>query len=80
MMSTFGTRIRELIHEPLTQDVLDIIQEDINLVCNYDPRIEKLELKLTPVWDEGMVLVRLTFKYIELNMTDSIQLNLEFDT
>lgn len=79
MMSNFGTSIPELIFEPLTEDVIEIIRRDLEAVCKYDPRVELQELKVTPLWDEGVVLVDITLNYLELNTVDTLSLKLEFE-
>ncbi len=79
MMTNFGTRIPDLVFEPLTKEALDIIREDLTMVCNYDPRIQLLDLTLEPVWDEGAVLVTMSIKYIEKNTTDTLALTLQFE-
>lgn len=79
MMSQFGTRIPDLIFEPLTKEAVDIVQEDLQYVFDYDPRVELLNLVVEPLWDESAIVATATIKYLELNLKDSIPLRIEFE-
>lgn len=78
MMPTFGTRIPTLVFEPLDDITLTILEEDLRYVFNYDPRVELLELAITPSYDENTVTANARLLYVELNMTDNLSLNLQF--
>jgi phage baseplate assembly protein W len=79
MMSDFGTRIPELVFEPLTEQAIEIVREDLTAVVKYDPRVELEELVITPLWDESCIIASLRIRYIELNLTDTVPLRIEFD-
>lgn len=40
MMPTFGTRIHELIHDPLDSITTDMILDDVKAVIQSDPRVK----------------------------------------
>lgn len=78
MMPGFGTRIPTLVFEPLDDITLAILEEDLRYVFNYDPRVELLELVITPAYDQNTVTASARLLYVELNMTGTVDLNLEF--
>lgn len=78
MMPTFGTRIPDIAFEPLDEVTLMIIEEDMRLVFNFDPRVKLVELTVTPNYDENSVVASATLYYVELNMTDRLHINIVF--
>lgn len=78
MMPNFGTSIPDLVFEPITEDLLEQIQDEITTVIEYDPRVSLLDFKIVPYHDENRVIANFTIRYIELNMTETIDLHLEF--
>lgn len=78
MMPTFGTSIPDLTFEPLDDDTLGILEDEINLVFSYDPRVEVLELKLDPQYDENAVMMYARIRYIEINQVDVLNLRFNF--
>ena len=80
MMPNFGTRIPDLAFEPLDQLTLDVLAEDLNAVIAFDPRVELLELQITPYYDENTVIASARLLYIELNLTGTLDLNITFES
>ena len=78
-MTQFGTRIPDILFEPLDDNTLDIIESDIIDVINFDPRIRLLDLKVIPNFEENSVRVTATINYIELNLNDILDLKLDFE-
>lgn len=79
MMPTFGTRIPDLAFEPLDDITLDILRNDLMEVFNFDPRVQVLELVVTPNYDANSVTASARLLYIELNMEDVLNLNIVFE-
>ena len=79
MMPAFGTVIPELVMEPLTDGVVDLVQEEVTRVINYDPRVELLTIQTVPDYDRSSITVAARLFFIELNMTTIIELNIEFE-
>jgi phage baseplate assembly protein W len=79
MMPTFGTRIPDLAFEPLDKMTLDVLEEDLRSVVSYDPRVQLLDLKVIPSYDENYAIASILLLYIELDMTGNIDLNIQFD-
>lgn len=79
MMPTFGSVIPELVFEPLDQDTLDTIESEIISVIGFDPRVELLELNIIPNYDQNAVMVVANLFFVELEMVDGFELNIQFE-
>ena len=79
-LPTFGTRISDMLMEPMDEETLDIIQTDVNTVIDYDPRVElQGDVVMTVDYDNHAVTFQATLYYVELNLSDLFDLHLEFD-
>jgi len=75
MNPQFGTIIWDLIFEPLTEQVRDLLTNDITTICNFDPRVAPLEIKINE-YDQGyLVEISLLMKSTDERST----LRLAFD-
>ena len=79
MMPTFGTTIPELTFEPLDDDMLDDLYEQVKSVLDYDPRVETIKLVIVPDYDTNSVVVEASLFYIELDTVDDFNLNIQFE-
>ena len=86
MMPTFGTRIPDLVYEPLDNQTLDMIRDDLRMVINFDPRVVVNEddisgdgVRLLVAPDEKTVVAYVSLRYLELDYTETIEINLEFN-
>lgn len=80
MMPTFGTRIPDMIFEPLDQPTVDVIRDDLEAVFRFDPRVQLLELKIQPSYDTNSIVASARLLYIELQMVDTLNLNITFES
>lgn len=78
MMSNFGTTIPDLVFEPLDSTTIDVVEDELRLVFDYDPRVELFDLRVTPDFDNHSIVASATLFYIELNMVDGFELNIQF--
>lgn len=75
MNPTFGSIIWDLLHEPLTPDVKEALNNDIETICTSDPRVTPTQIKLTE-YPTGFI-IEIT---LVLNGTDqSSSMKLSFD-
>ena len=75
MNPTFGTIIWDLLMEPLTPQVKELLNKDILAICNYDPRVVPTQINLVE-YPTGYI-IELTLK---LKGTDqSSNMKLTFD-
>jgi len=79
MMPTFGTLIPELVFEPLDEDIVDQVYEELETVFAYDPRVTTLRLEVFPNFENNAVMVAAELFYVELNMSGNIDLNIQFE-
>lgn len=78
-MPTFGTSIPDLVFEPLDEETVDALHEELVTVFDFDPRVTLLSLTVTPYYDENRVVANATLYYIELNLTEGMDINIEFE-
>lgn len=79
MMPTYGTRIPDLAFEPLDEVTIDIIREDLKQVFDNDPRVETLQLVLTPNYDANSIVASARLYYVELDLVDNMDINITFE-
>ena len=71
----FGTVIWDMLFEPFTPDVKEIIAKDVEAIVNYDPRIIVQEVQIDST-DQGMrIQVELTYR--PFNITEKMSLNFD---
>ena len=68
---TFGTIIWDVIFEPLTTQMVEMITKDVETVINYDPRVRAEQIIVTP-YETGLQ-VECTLVYYPYNIQESIQ-------
>lgn len=78
MMPTFGTEIPDLVFEPLDDITLGILEDELNAVFKYDPRVNVVEMVLDPDYDNNSVNVYVKLDYVELNGVDVLNLQFAF--
>lgn len=78
-MANFGTAIPDLVFEPLTEEVVLRVREELMTVFNYDPRVNLVDMAVIPIYDEGAILALADLNYVELDIKDRMSLRIEFD-
>lgn len=79
MMPTFGTMIPMMVFEPLDNDTLETIRNEVERVFNYDPRVKIVGIDVVPDYDMHRVLVAAQLNYVQLNVTDMLMFHIEFE-
>jgi len=79
MQPTFGTIIPDIIFEPLTDEVVVQIEEEIVRVIRSDPRVSLLNIQINGDPDFNTVTINLLLEYIELDVVDGFEFNIEFN-
>jgi len=72
MNPEFGTIIWDLIFEPLTEQVRELLTNDINTICNFDPRVAPIEIKINE-YDQGY-LVEVTLLMKSTDETSNLRI------
>ena len=75
MNPTFGTIIWDLLFEPLTSELKELILQDVNRIINYDPRINAKEVIITQY--ESGIQIECTLTYLPYNISEKMKL--QFD-
>ena len=71
----FGTVIWDMLFEPFTPDVKEIIAKDVEAIVNYDPRIVVQEVQIDST-DQGM-RIQVELIYRPFNITEKMTLNFD---
>jgi phage baseplate assembly protein W len=85
MMPSFGTRIPDMPFDPMDFILLSALEDDLYTVVQYDPRVElratefSSGLRVTPLYDEGIIIASIDLDYIELDISETLEIRLEFD-
>lgn len=76
----FGTIIPDLAFEPLDDETLEILESELNTVFDFDPRVEILDIQLQPSPDTNSVVAACRLRYIELDLEDQMNINIQFES
>lgn len=79
-MFRYGTRIPDLVFEQMDDVIFDAIEQDLQDVVNNEPRVQLVDLKLVPIYDQSVVIVNMVLYYVELNFTGQFDVNIQFET
>jgi len=77
-MANFGTTIPDLLFEPIDEALIEEIEDELTTVINYDPRVELMTLKVLPSTKNRAVVANATIRYIEFDIIDQMNLNIQF--
>jgi phage baseplate assembly protein W len=78
MQPNFGTVIWDMLFEPLTEDVQQIITADITRIVSYDPRLAVGQVAV--LQQDAGFLIQLTLAYVPTNQSATINLNFDRNT
>lgn len=79
-MPRFGTIIPDLVFEPMDEETLDLLESELRIVFDYDPRVELLSLEIQPSPDSNAVTAACRIRCVELDTVELMNLNIEFET
>lgn len=79
MMPNFGSIIPELVFEPLDETTLEILESELTSIIRFDPRVKLVDLRIEPNYDTNSVTVGIGLFYIELDIVDDFELNIQFE-
>ena len=75
MQPTFGTIIWDLLFEPLTEDLKNLIIQNVNQIINYDPRISAQQVIVTTY--ESGIQIECILTYLPHNISEVLQLRFD---
>ena len=68
-----GSRVYELLFEPLDPFTLDSIYEEIiNTINNHEPRVELINVDLTPYYENNKIHVTVEYQVIGVPILETI--------
>ncbi len=79
MLPNFGTSIPDLVFEPLDEETIEILESELTAVFDFDPRVSLVNLTVSPDYDNNAVTAGALLRYIELDVTDLMNLNITFE-
>mgnify|MGYP000725123468 FL=1 len=75
MDGNFGTSLRDLIMDPLTEETKQLIIEEVNTVINSDPRVRPEEVTLDEY--ENGLQVQIVLRYVIDNQVENLQVRFD---
>jgi len=72
MNPTFGTIIWDLLMEPLTEEIRELLTNDVTEVCNFDPRVYPTQIKIDE-YEQGY-LIEITLNLKNTDQSDILRL------
>jgi phage baseplate assembly protein W len=75
MQATFGTIIWDMLFEPLDEATKSTIQQDINRIISYDPRLRATQAAVTQ--QENGFLIQISLIYVPTNQVDTLVMNFD---
>lgn len=79
MMPTFGTLIPELVFEPLDDETISTVESELISVFQFDPRVNLISMSVTPNYETNSLTAVAVLWYVELNLSQPFQLNIQFE-
>lgn len=67
----FGSAMYSYVMEPLTEDLKDLIMEDVNAVFDNDPRVQ-VESMIIDDFENGLY-VNVDVRYVQTNEVDTLR-------
>lgn len=68
---TFGTIIWDILFEPLTEDLKQVIIQNVTDIINYDPRVTAENVTVTAY--ESGIQIECLMKYLPYNIQEALQ-------
>ena len=75
MDGNFGTSLRDLIMDPLTEETKQLIIEEVNTVINSDPRVRPEEVTLDE-YENGLQIQKV-LRYVIDNQVENLQVRFD---
>jgi phage baseplate assembly protein W len=72
MNPTFGSIIWDVLMEPMTDEIYDLLSQDITSICNSDPRVVPTQINLNEL--EGGYLIEATIQLVGTDQSTSLKL------
>jgi phage baseplate assembly protein W len=74
---TFGTIIWDILFEPLTEEIKQVIIKNVEDIINYDPRVSAQNVTVTSY--ESGIQIECVLTYLPYNIQEAIQFKFDQD-
>jgi phage baseplate assembly protein W len=71
----FGTIIWDILFEPLTDELKDLVRKNVETIVNYDPRVIADQVIVTSF--ESGIQIECVLVYLPYNISESLQLRFD---
>lgn len=68
---SFGTIIWDILFEPLTEDIKQLILDDVTTIINYDPRVQVSDITVSEY--ESGIQIECELTYLPYNISESLR-------
>lgn len=75
MLPEFGTVIWNVIFEPFTDEIKQVIKDDVTRICNSDPRAIPIQININE--QEYGMLLEVTLQYAGTDQTANMRLDFD---
>lgn len=75
MLPNFGSIIWDIIFEPFTDTIKQAIKDDVNRICNSDPRAVPVQINI--VEQEYGMMLEVTLQYVGTDQTSNMKLTFD---
>jgi phage baseplate assembly protein W len=75
MNPNYGTVIWDLLFEPMTPEVQDLITKNVNQIFNSDPRVRASDILITP-YETGLQ-IQCILRYLPYNIQQNLQIKFD---
>lgn len=75
MNPSFGTIIWDVLFEPLTEDLKQVIAKNVETIINYDPRVKADQITITSY--ESGIQIECILTYLPYNISQTMQLRFD---
>lgn len=79
MMPDFGSNIHDMLFDPNDEITQHRIMSEVQNVIDYDPRVELIQTRLTADEEKHVISVEILVRFVELEIVDTIKLDLASD-
>lgn len=79
MMPSFGSIVPDLVFEPLDNQTLSILEDELVSIIDFDPRIQLMDIRVAPDFDNNAVVVGIQLNFLEFNIVENMDLNIIFE-
>ena len=71
----FGTIIWDILYEPLTERLKEVIAENVTTIINYDPRVSVVSVSIDQY--ESGIQIDSTLSFLPYNISENMQLTFD---